>query len=200
MCVHSHQLPSALKSWEVDIFRKKGGIRSAGARYVGKSLRWWNSEMALHWRWRNSKCSRERRRKSPNIEGEGWKLAIVESFALDALSGQLLPLSPLPSIEQSATKDIVLVATKQEENCSDITPRYKMKWAHNRSTEQKQIRLNPKKTQKPCAVCNDDHWHDECRKYITVPQRLARLLELSACLNFLRKNHPVRYCKFSIRC
>ncbi|VDM11437.1 unnamed protein product, partial [Wuchereria bancrofti] len=55
--------------------------------------------------------------------------------------------------------------------------------------------INSSKRSRPCAFCNRDHWDDECRKYTTLEERLARLNALKACRNCLKVEHNTRNCK-----
>ncbi|KAK6114160.1 hypothetical protein QQG55_54775 [Brugia pahangi] len=48
---------------------------------------------------------------------------------------------------------------------------------------------------RPCALCNKNHWDEECQIYPTLKQRLERLKKLNACLNCFKIGHMAARCK-----
>lgn len=48
---------------------------------------------------------------------------------------------------------------------------------------------------RPCALCNKNHWDEECQIYPTLKQRLQRLKKLNACLNCFKIGHMAARCK-----
>ncbi|VBB34638.1 unnamed protein product [Acanthocheilonema viteae] len=46
-----------------------------------------------------------------------------------------------------------------------------------------------------CALCNKNHWDEECQTYPTLKQRLERLKKFNACFNCFKAGHITAKCK-----